>query len=110
MKEKRKAGAEKKAGVDRKAKTGLSGMGERLAKLFEIPADVVGNRPKVTAVGRGEVLIENFKGIMDFVDDCVRINTSNGVIKVMGSKLCIKEITSEEIIIGGKISNIDYDA
>jgi hypothetical protein len=29
---------------------------------------------------------------------------------VMGSKLTIKEITSEEIIIGGKVSNIDYDA
>lgn len=91
-------------------KKSVLSMGERLARLFEIPSDVIGSRPKVTAVGRGEVLIENFKGIMDFKEDCVRINTSNGVIKVMGSKLTIKEITSEEIIIGGKVSNIDYDA
>jgi predicted RNA-binding protein len=32
------------------------------------------------------------------------------VIKVTGDGLNIREITSEEIIIGGKISNIDYDA
>jgi sporulation protein YqfC len=40
----------------------------------------------------------------------IRINTNNGVIKVTGDRLIIREITSEEIIIGGKISNIDYDA
>jgi len=85
-------------------------LGEKLARLFDIPADVYGNRPKVTAIGRGEVLIENFKGIMDFQDGMIRINTSNGVIKVTGDGLSIREITSEEIIIGGKISNIDYDA
>ncbi|MCX7774362.1 MAG: sporulation protein YqfC [Clostridia bacterium] len=85
-------------------------LGERLARIFEIPGDVVGNRPRVTAIGRGEVLIENFKGIMDFKDGIIKINTHNGVIKITGEGLNIREITSEEIIIGGKISNIDYDA
>lgn len=85
-------------------------LGEKLAKIFELPADVIGNRPKVTSIGRGEVLIENFKGIMDFKDGTIRINTNNGVIMITGSNLTIREITSEEIIIGGKISNIDYDA
>ncbi len=85
-------------------------LGEKLARLFEIPGDVYGNRPKVTAIGRGEVLIENFRGIMDFQSGIIRINTNNGVIKVTGEELNIREITNEEIIIGGKISNIDYDA
>lgn len=85
-------------------------LGEKLARIFEIPGDVIGSRPKVTAIGRGEVLIENFKGIMDFQNGMIRINTNNGVIKITGKALNIREITSEEIIIGGKISNIDYDA
>lgn len=89
---------------------GILGMGEKLAKLFELPPDLFGNRPKVTAVGRGEVLIENFKGVMDFEEGMVRINTNNGVIRITGSGITIREITSEAIIIGGKISNIDYDA
>lgn len=88
----------------------LKSLGEKLARIFEIPGDAIGSRPKVTAIGRGEVMIENFKGIMDFQDGVIRINTKNGVIKVIGSNLTIREITSEEIIIGGKISNIDYDA
>ncbi|NMA65432.1 MAG: sporulation protein YqfC [Clostridiaceae bacterium] len=83
---------------------------EKLARIFEIPGDVIGGNPKVTAIGRGEVLIENFKGIMDFKVGMIRINTNNGVIKITGKDLKIREITSEEIIIGGKISNIDYDA
>lgn len=47
---------------------------------------------------------------MDFQSGMIRINTNNGVIKVTGEALNIREITNEEIIIGGKISNIDYDA
>ncbi|NLW01842.1 MAG: sporulation protein YqfC [Clostridiaceae bacterium] len=88
----------------------ILGIGEKLAELFELPPDLFGNRPKVTAVGRGEVLIENFKGIMDFREDMVRINTSTGVIRITGNGITIREITSEAVIIGGKISNIDYDA
>ncbi len=98
-----------KGAKDNKKEPGES-LGERLARLFEIPGDVYGNRPKVTAIGRGEVLIENFRGIMDFQSGMIRINTNNGVIKVTGEALNIREITNEEIIIGGKISNIDYDA
>lgn len=95
---------------EKKPKQNIMSLGERLAKMFELPPDMLGNRPKVTAVGRGEVLIENFKGIMDFGEGMVRINTGNGVIRIMGSAITIREITSEAIIIGGKISNIDYDA
>lgn len=100
----------KKPDKEKESGQGTMGVGEKLAKLFELPPDLFGNRPKVTAVGRGEVLIENFKGIMDFQEDMVRINTNNGVIRITGSGITIKEITSEAIIIGGKISNIDYDA
>lgn len=100
----------KRSDNGKKSGRGLLNLGEKLAKLFELPPDLFGNRPKVTAVGRGEVMIENFKGIMDFDDSMVRINTSNGVIRITGSGITIREITSEAIIIGGKISNIDYDA
>lgn len=105
-----KRGIHRIRGKAEKRKEPGESLGEKLARLFEIPGDAYGNRPKVTAIGRGEVLIENFKGIMDFQDGMIRINTNNGVIKVIGEALNIREITSEEIIIGGKISNIDYDA
>lgn len=100
----------RKAEKEKKPKQSIIGLGERLAKMFELPPDMLGNRPKVTAVGRGEVLIENFKGIMDFSEGVVKINTSNGVIRISGNGITIREITSEAIIIGGKISNIEYDA
>jgi sporulation protein YqfC len=105
-----KRGIHRIKGAQKNKKEPGESLGEKLARLFEIPGDAYGNRPKVTAIGRGEVMIENFKGIMDFQDGMIRINTSNGVIKVTGDRLVIREITSEEIIIGGKISNIDYDA
>ena len=96
--------------IKRENKESGESLADKLARLFEIPGDVVGSHPRVTAIGRGEVLIENFNGIMDFKDGMIRIRTNKGVIKITGTDLKIREITSEEIIIGGKISNIDYDA
>jgi hypothetical protein len=43
-------------------KKSVLSMGERLARLFEIPSDVIGSQPKVTAVGRVRCLLKISRG------------------------------------------------
>lgn len=81
---------------------------EKVAKLLEIPDEVVSDRPKITTVGRREVFVENYKGILEFSNEIVKINTHYGVITITGKNMKIREITSEDIIIFGDIDNIDY--
>lgn len=38
----------------------------RVSKFLEIPREVISNIPKITITGFDEVMIENFKGILEY--------------------------------------------
>ena len=74
---------------------------EKVAKMLEIPEEVVSDRPKITTVGRKEVFVENYRGIIEFTNEIVRINSNYGIITITGKNMKIREITNEDIIITG---------
>lgn len=90
------------------AKRKVPNIKERVSEVLELPKEVVMNVPKLTMVGNGNLIIENYKGVIEY-DDCrVRINTGTGVIKITGSKLVIKGITSENILVDGEIESLEF--
>jgi len=81
---------------------------EKMSELLELPKDIVLNVPKLTMVGNKDLLIENFKGIIEYDNDRIRINTNSGIIKITGEGLEIKEITSEDLMVNGYISSLEF--
>lgn len=102
-----KANEKNKTQGCRKKKDSVT-MREKVAKLLELPEDVISDRPKITTVGGKEVFVENYSSIIEFTGERVRINTKYGIITITGKNMKIREITSEDIIIFGSIDNIDY--
>lgn len=43
--------------------------------IFEIPQEVISNDPKLTIVSFNKMLIENYKGILEYEDFFIRIST-----------------------------------
>lgn len=72
-----------------------------------MPKEILLDLPLITIVGSKEMSIENFKGIVEYTDDCIRVNTGAGVLKVQGRKLLLKQITSEIINISGVIKSVE---
>ena len=81
----------------------------KFSELLEIPKEVAGNEPKLTITGFNELIIENYKGILEYEDFYVRINTYIGTINVNGFKLELKQMTDEAICITGKIESVDIE-
>jgi sporulation protein YqfC len=81
---------------------------ERISNTFELPQDIVLDVSKVIVIGTGQVTVENHKGIIEYSEELIRINTGNGIIKLYGRGLSIKTILQEEIIIIGEIINIEF--
>lgn len=81
----------------------------RISKFLEIPKEVVSNIPKITIVGFEEILIENFKGILEYEDFFVRVSTSIGIININGFNLKLNQMTDDDIEVTGKIENIDFE-
>ena len=82
-------------------------MKEKINAMFDLPKDIIVNVPRITIVGFEDLLIENYKGILEYELDKIRINTNGGLIILYGEKLCIIELSKESILIKGKINSVE---
>ena len=81
----------------------------RIDDILEIPKEVYSNEPKVTITGFSELFIENYKGILEYEDYYVRVNTHIGVININGFNLKLEKMTEDDIKVMGKIESIDIE-
>lgn len=81
---------------------------EKISEALELPKDITLDIPKITMIGTESVTIENHKGIIDYCENKISINTECGILVINGNKLTIKSIVQEEIIILGKLSSISF--
>ncbi len=52
--------------------------------------------------------IENYKGIIEYTDTLMRLNTGARLLKITGSGLGIVSIGADDIIVGGEISTVEF--
>jgi sporulation protein YqfC len=81
---------------------------EKISDTFELPKDIVLDVSKVIIIGTGQVTVENHKGVVEYSEELIRINTGSGIMKLCGRNLTIKTILQEEITITGEITNIEF--
>lgn len=81
----------------------------RLNEMLDMPKEVVSNVPKLTITGFQELLVENYKGILEYKDFFVRVNTHIGIVNINGLGLTLEHMNDENIIIKGKIESIEIE-
>lgn len=77
--------------------------------ILDVPKEVVTGLPKITILGFNEILIENYKGILEYEEYYIRVNTYIGVININGFNFNIKQMTEEDILITGQIDSLDIE-
>lgn len=82
----------------------------RINNLLDLPQEVVSNEPKITIVGFKETLIENYKNILEYEENFIKINTYIGTVSFWGVNLRLRQMSKEDIIIEGNIEKIDYES
>lgn len=81
----------------------------KLDSLLEIPREVVSTDIKITVNGFDEILIENYKNILEYQDILIKINTFEGAITIYGFDLKLDQLTDEDIRVNGKIDTIEFE-
>lgn len=81
----------------------------KLDSLLELPREVASSDIKLTLNGFGEILIENYKNILEYQDILIKVNTFEGAITIYGFNLKLEEMTDEDIKINGKIDSIEFE-
>lgn len=80
----------------------------RMANATNMPKDVILGVPILTITGQTEVCIENYRGIIEYTDVLVRVQTKIGQIKIVGRALQIDYYTNDEMKVNGRIISIEY--
>lgn len=81
----------------------------RMDKMLEIPKEVYSNIPKLSVTGFEEMVIENYKGILEYEEFFVRISTHIGIININGYNLNLETMTNDDIKVTGKIESIEIE-
>ena len=81
----------------------------RLDKILEIPEEIYTNTPKITITGFNEIILENYKGILEYEEFFASISTYAGVVNINGFNLNLEKMTNDDIKITGKIENIELE-
>ena len=81
----------------------------KINELLEIPKEVYSNVPNIILTGFEEMIIENNKGILEYEDYYVRVNTFIVIININGINLKLEKMTEDNLKISGKIEKIDIE-
>ncbi len=81
---------------------------ESLSNQLRLPSDMLAGAPIITAIGRNELYIENYKGILEYNSNSIRILTKIGRVNIEGKNLNIEYFTNDEMKIIGMIFSIDF--
>ena len=80
----------------------------KVAHALDIPLDVLCDVPRTEIVGKGIISIENSRGILDYNENCVKVNTTEGIVKIDGDELFIESITDEGVVIRGTVVRVEF--
>ena len=67
----------------------------RFKEILEIPKEVYSNIPNFIITGFEEIIIENYKGILEYEEYLVRISTFIGIININGINLRLEKMTED---------------
>lgn len=81
---------------------------EKLASAASMPKDVVLGASLITVLGTKEVCIENYRGILEYTESLIRIQTKEKLIRVSGKHLQIEYYTNDEMKVTGNIYSLEF--
>ena len=80
--------------------------GIRLGQMCDLSRDVVAGLPVISMLGDCEVFIENYRGILEYSSEYLKVSTRIGNIRVSGSNLVIYHMNQDEILLRGRIGKV----
>ena len=81
---------------------------EKAAEMSGVPKDVAKGLPILTITGTKDLCVENYRGMTEYTDQIIRLQSKSGQIKITGKKLEVIYYTNDEMKIHGHIRTIEY--
>ena len=80
-------------------------MGKRLSKIaafLEMPEEIMTDKPKITILGFDELVVENYKNILEYDEVFIKVNTYIGAVNISGIGLKLIQMNKDDIMVTRK--------
>jgi len=84
-------------------------LGKKIVEALDIPEEALLNVPKLTMMGKEHLLVENHKGVFEYDDGFLRLDTTEGMLRISGANLILLELSESRICVGGQIKAAEYE-
>ncbi len=81
---------------------------KRIYDSMDIPFELIDGIMRITLYDNSKLYIESHKGIIEYTNDSVRLNTDISILAIKGDNLVLDELSMEKVIVSGKINSIEF--
>lgn len=81
----------------------------QLLTKLDLPVETDATVPKITMVGRGDLLVENHTGVLQYDPVQIRLTTHEGVLEIKGIELQLLELSTGRAYVRGTVAQIGYE-
>lgn len=78
----------------------------KAVRALDFPEELV--YPQVIVSGNRSVTVQNYKGLIEYGETVLRINTALFIIRMEGKGFTIKTMDDDELVITGVVEKMEY--
>lgn len=82
---------------------------QKFNDIADLPKEISLDYSRMVLLGNKEFVIENYKGIVEYDSNIIRLNTLSGIVSIEGSNLVINEISDDDVSVEGNIKFIGIE-
>ena len=84
-----------------------SSLPEETAERFQLPADVIAGRAKITVTGKCRVAVENHRGLLEYSPEMVCISVRRGSVRITGENLELRAMDAGALVVTGEVRELE---
>jgi sporulation protein YqfC len=75
---------------------------------LKLPKDLILGEVNVRITGKSEIFIENYRYIIEYSEEVLKLQCKNTRMKILGKRLVIEYFSKDEMLVKGMISELSY--
>ncbi|KUO64043.1 MAG: sporulation protein [Gracilibacter sp. BRH_c7a] len=82
---------------------------KQVGEVLEFSSDILDNGPRITIMGRNEIIVEYFQEVIQFSDEEIILKTPVGRLVIRGKKFVLTTVLQTEIHIKGNLLQLSFE-
>ncbi len=82
---------------------------KHVGEALEFSSDILDSGPRITIMGRSEVMVEYFQEVIQFSDEEIALKTPVGKIVIRGKDFVLTTVLQTEIHIKGSLLQLSFE-